>query len=75
MPNQLTVTAKTGPAVQDTSLVLSAITSITFNLVLLALYVEGVTVAGVPFRKEFDLTGVTTVTDSVSSNVHTFVVS
>lgn len=72
MASKVTVTAKTGPAVQNTALVLNNLTDIRFDLANLMLYVtqEG----GGPIH-EYSLTGVTTVTCNISGRDYTWVVS
>jgi hypothetical protein len=72
MPSQLTVTAKTGPAQQNTALVLADVTSINFDLVgrTARVYLSGA--GGV---KEYDLVGVTTVTFTISGANYTMVMS
>lgn len=69
-----TVTAKTGPAVQATATVLAGITSFTIDVKrqLLQFY-QGNELTGP--AKEFDLTGVTTITDTIASTNHTLVIS
>ena len=69
-----TVTAKTGPAVQNTSIVFAGITSIVFDIKRQVVQIyQGNELTG-PSR-EFDLTGVTTITDSISVTNHTIVIS
>ncbi len=78
MTAQVTITAKAGPAEQSTALVLTGVTSVVIDVVsqLLQIY-QGADVSGP--AKEFDLTGVTTLTDTISGSgnaaVHTIVVS
>ena len=76
MPSQLTVTAKTGAGITVTSLVLGNLAWILFDLV------KGVVSCGqdgdVPLSgevKEYDLTGVTTVTCTVSGRNYTWLIS
>lgn len=71
MPSQITITAKTGPASQVTTLILAGITGLNLDLdKRIATVFQG----SFPI-KEFDLTGVTTFTDSISGANHTFVLS
>lgn len=70
MPNNITVTAKTGPAVQVTSLLINNVTDIDFQLASKILKVTGD--GGI---KTFELYGVTTVTYTISSGIATVVVS
>jgi len=69
-----TVTAKTGPAKQVTSLSLTGLTSISVDVrrQVIQLY-QGNELTGP--TKEFDLTGVTTITDTIASGNHTLVIS
>lgn len=69
-----TVTAKTGPAKQATSLALAGVTSFTVDIKRqLIQFYQGSELTGP--TKEFDLTGVTTLTDTIASTNHTLVVS
>jgi len=72
MPSQLTVTAKTGPAVQATAIVLTDVNGISFDLNKRMVYV---TRAGLANTQEYDLVGVTTITFSVSGSNYTMVIS
>ena len=72
MSSQLTVTAKTGPAIQDTSIVLGNVTKISFDLVNRVVQVLQSTDTVI---KQYDLVGVTTVTFSVSGANYTMVIS
>jgi hypothetical protein len=74
MPSQVTVTAKTGPAVQATSLVLANVTSMVVDMDRKVLQVYQGSLLSGP-AKEFDLNGVTTLTDTISGANHTIVVS
>ena len=69
-----TVTAKTGPAKQATALSLAGLTSITIDVrrQVIQLY-QGNELTGP--TKEFDLTGVTTITDTIAGGNHTLVIS
>lgn len=74
MPSQLTVTAKTGPASQSTAAVLSGVTSIVMDIKRQVVQVyQGNELTGP--AKEFDLTGVTVLTDAISGGNHTLVIS
>jgi hypothetical protein len=69
-----TVTAKTGPAVQATATVLAGVTSFTIDIRRQVIqFYQGDELTG--RAREFDLTGVTTITDTISSTNHTLVVS
>ena len=70
MANQLTVTAKSGPAVQSTAIVLTNVTDIKYDFVRQVVYV---TTNGL--IKEFDLGGVTTLTLTLSAGNYTLVLS
>lgn len=70
MPNQLTVTAKTGPAIQSTAQVLLAVSDIKYDFVR-----QVVTVTSNGVAKEYDLTGVTTLTLTLSAGNYTLVLS
>ena len=71
MASSVTITADTGPAVQNTSIVLSDVKAVHFDLVARALQVNQS--AGV--IKEYDLVGVTTVTFSISGADYTITIS
>lgn len=74
MPSQLTVTAKTGPASQNTAQVLAGVTSIIVDIKRQVVQVyQGNELTGP--SKEFDLTGVTVLTDAISGGNHTLVIS
>lgn len=74
MPSQLTVTAKTGPASQNTAQVLAGVTSIVVDIKRQVVQVyQGNELTGP--TKEFDLTGVTVLTDAISGGNHTLVIS
>jgi hypothetical protein len=72
MSSKVTVTAKTGPASQVTTLAINNVTEFTVDIAHRVLRVNGD--IGL---KEFDLTGVTTftVTPSASGSIYTVVVS
>lgn len=72
MASQITVTAKTGPALQATTLVLGNVTSILFDLVARVVTVRHVDMTS---PHEFDLGGVTTVTFTISGSNYTMVLS
>lgn len=69
-----TITAKTGPAKQLTTQVLSGLTSIVIDVKrqVIQLY-QGSELTGP--TKELDLTGVTTITDTITSTNHVLVIS
>lgn len=71
MANQVTVTAKTGPAVQATATVLTNVNNMNFDLkgMVVQVFREG------KQYKEFDLYGVTTVTFTISGSTYTMVIS
>jgi hypothetical protein len=71
---QVTVTAKTGPNVQNTAAVIANVQAVNFDLMQPSLQIQTVTGAGDNIR-EYDLTGVTTVTCTVTAGVLAFVVS
>lgn len=66
MSSQVTVTARTGPAIVDTADVLRNVDNINFNLAKRVMTVDG---------KEYDLSTVTTVTFSISGRDYTIAVS
>lgn len=70
-----TVTAKTGPAKQVTSAAYTGLTSISIDVVreVIQLFAGGETNKA-PY-KEFDLHGVTTITDTITDGVHVLVIS
>lgn len=74
--SQVTVTAKTMGAQQVTAKIISGITKISFDLEkgMLRIYGDSLSDLGSNYT-EYSLTGVTTITDSISSGVHTWVVS
>jgi hypothetical protein len=75
MASQVTVTAKAGPALQATSLVLGAVTYIIFDLVARVVQVgQGSQPTNGPY-KEFDLVGVTTVEFTISGANYTMTIS
>jgi len=69
-----TVTAKTGPAKQRTASVVSGLTSITIDIKrqVVQLY-QGNELTGP--TQELDLTGVTTITDTITATNHAIVIS
>lgn len=70
MPNTATVTGVIGPAMTVTSLVLTNVTDIDFNLA-----AQTVTITCDQGKPCFDLYGTTTVTYSVSSHIATVAIS
>lgn len=75
MPTQVTVTADTGPATQNTAVVFTNLTGVLFlpDRKILQLFTGGDTNS--PPAKEFDLEGVTAVTCTISGDSYAFVVS
>jgi len=71
MPSSVTVTAKAGPGLQATALVLSNISNIMFDMDNRKVQVNN---SGTVIR-EFDLVGVTTITFSLSGANYTITVS
>lgn len=72
MSNTLTVTAKTGPAKQATSLAIPNVTKVNYD------FLRQVAVVFTSDRsesQEYDLTGVTTLTISLSDTTYTLVLS
>lgn len=74
MPHQVTVTAKTGPAVQVTGAVLPAVTRVDFDLNDKVLQVYQDPTQGTSV-KEYDLAGVTVVTFAIVAGNFSIVVS
>jgi len=72
MPSQVTVTAKTGPAVQNTAIVLTDASRVEFDLMDRTLFVSQNGQVGI---KEYDLVGVTTISCTVSGANYTWTVS
>lgn len=72
MPNQATITAKSGPAIQNTAIVLQNVSAVLYEPDRKVLFVTQANPFGV---KEFDLTGVTTATITITSGNFAFVVS
>ena len=69
-----TVTAKSGPSSQSTAIVISGITSFTVDVKRQVLQVyQGNELTGP--AKEFDLTGVTVLTDTITATNHVLVIS
>lgn len=75
MPSQVTVTAKTGPGLQNTAVVLPNVTNINFDLIAREVQVLHKDPSGEPQDKEYDLVGVTTVTFSISGANYTITIS
>lgn len=75
MPTTATVTAKAGPNVQATALVLTGLTGMLFlpDRKIVQCFTGGDTNS--PPEKEFDLTGVTAVSVSISGNNWSFTIS
>jgi len=74
MPHQVTVTAKTGPDRQNTALVIPAVLNVDFQLNDRRLFIQTENAAGDNI-KEYDLTGVTTITCTITTGNYAFVVS
>jgi hypothetical protein len=69
-----TVTAKTGPAKQATSMALAGVTSVTIDIKRQVIqFYQGNELTGPAM--EFDLTGVTTITDTITTTNHAIVIS
>lgn len=69
-----TVTAKSGPAKQTTAEVISGITSLVIDVKRQVIQIyQGNELTGP--AKEFDLTGVTTITDTITTTNHVVVIS
>jgi hypothetical protein len=69
-----TVTAKSGPAKQTTAIVFSGITSLVIDVKRQVVQIyQGNELTGP--AKEFDLTGVTTITDTITATNHVVVIS
>lgn len=72
--HQVTITAKTGPAAQNTALVINNVRRLEFDLDLPRLQIQ-ITQGVGDNIKEYDLTGVTTVTCAITSGNYAFVLS
>jgi hypothetical protein len=72
--HQVTVTAKTGPNVTNTALVIGNVRRLEFDMDLPRLQIQVVTGSGDNI-KEYDLTGVTTITCTVTAGNTAWVVS
>lgn len=72
MPNQITVTAKSGPAIQSTAQVIPNVTSVNFDINRRVLFVA---VSDPQGNREFDLTGVTTATITIAASGYTLAIS
>jgi hypothetical protein len=72
--HQATVTAKTGPNVQVTALVIRDVKNIVFDFDAPAVQIQVATGAGDNI-KEFDLTGVTTITCTITAGNSAWVIS
>lgn len=71
---QVTVTAKTGPNIQNTAVVIPNVQAVNFDLMQPSIQIQTVTQAGDNIR-EYDLTGVTTITATVTAGAIAFVLS
>jgi hypothetical protein len=67
-----TITAKTGPAAQLTATVFTDVTAYQINVANQTIVVNR---SSIPNPEIFDLTGVTTITDTITSTNHAVVVS
>ena len=67
-----TITAKTGPAVSNTAIALSGVTRVVYDNEKSVLYVQQGSTRPI---KEYDLTGVTTATITISGGNFSYVVS
>lgn len=74
MPHQVTVTAKTGPGVQNTAIVLQNVRAVNFDLIAPSVQIQVEQGAGDNI-KEYDLTGVTTITCTITGGNYAFVIS
>lgn len=74
MPHQVTVTGKTGPARQNTAIVLANVDRVDFDLKSAKIQVYIQNQSGNQI-KEYDLVGVTTVTCTVTAGQYAFVLS
>ena len=74
MPHSVTITAKTGPNRTNTAMAFPNVETINFNLTAGKLQLHVPNQAGNQI-KEYDLTGVTTVTCTVTAGVWAFVLS
>jgi hypothetical protein len=74
MPHQVTITAKTGPAVQNTAFVIPNVVAVNFDLLAPSVQIQQVQGVGDNI-KEYDLTGVTTLTCAISGGNYAFVIS
>ena len=72
MANQLTVTAKTGPAQQATALVIASVKGVNYDFERSVVQVRAAEPNSI---KEFDLAGVTTLTITLSAGNYTLVLS
>lgn len=75
MPVNLTITAKSGPNLQNTAAVFNGLTALLINpdRKVLQAFTGGDTNS--PPEKEFDLTGVTTLTCTISGNNYNVTIS
>ena len=73
MSAQVTVTAKTGPNQQVTALVIPGVAQVLldYDMNTIQVFKDG----QVPPYKEFDMIGVTTVTDTITAGNHAIVIS
>lgn len=74
MPSQATVTAKCGPNRTNTAIVVSNVISARFDFARQTVQFETVNTSGNQL-KEYDLSGITTITCAVSGTNYTWVLS
>jgi len=72
MPNPLTVTAKAGPGIQNTAIVLNNVNSIEFDFNRKMIFV---TRNGLTTTQEYDMTGITSVSFSISGSTYSMTIS
>lgn len=70
-----TVTAKTGPAKQVTAVSITGLKSISIDIQREVIQLFTTAAGDNAPAKEFDLYGVTTITDTIAGGVHTLVIS
>ena len=70
--SQATVTAKTGPGIQATAVVITDVVGINFDLNAGVLFIS---IVGTPSPQQFQLTGSNTITLTASGGVYTLTVS
>lgn len=70
----VTITAKSGPNIQNTNIPLIGITAYTIDLRRMVIQLYQGNELTEPM-KEYDLTGITTITDTISGGNHTLIIS